>query len=222
MFVGLRAAFVAVAGLVLVAASNTLPAEPVAISAPEAPQPDRSYAFVLDGSQPSVSQAVDSRLPYDFSSQLDDDSDKPVPTGAKIRSASLRALVNATDVETTGLDSELRCLATAVYFESKGEPLEGQLAVAQVILNRVESRRFADSICGVVHEPKQFSFSKTAAVRQNSDIWRTAVAIAQIALDDRWQEIAPDALFFHANYVAPSWRQSRVKISQIGAHIFYR
>lgn len=222
MFVGLRTAFVAVAGLMLVAASNALPGEPVTTAAPEAPQPDRSYAFVLDGSQPSASQAVDSRLPYDFSSRLDEGVDKPRVATTGIRTGSLKALVNATDVETTELDSELRCLATAVYFESKGEPLEGQLAVAQVIINRVESRRFADSICGVVYEPKQFSFSKTAAVRQNSDFWRTAVAIAQIARDDRWQEVAPDALFFHANYVAPSWRQNRVKISQIGAHIFYR
>src|SRR3546814_654655 len=135
--------------------------------------------------------------------------------------ASLKELVAATPVS-TDLDSELRCLATAVYFESKGEPLEGQLAVAQVILNRMESRRFADTICGVVHQPRQFSYSKTAAVRTQSKNWRTAVAIASIAREERWQEIAPDALFFHANYVAPSWRQSRVKVSQVGAHIFYR
>src|SRR3546814_12776204 len=86
----------------------------------------------------------------------------------------------------------------------------------------MESRRFADTICGVVHQPRQFSYSKTAAVRTQSKNWRTAVAIASIAREERWQEIAPDALFFHANYVAPSWRQSRVKVSQVGAHIFYR
>ena len=219
MFVGLRAAFVALAGMALVAASsNALPAEPVAIAAPSAPQPDRSYAFVLDGSQPSASKAVDDRLDYDFSSQLDEVTERPLIA----HSGSLRALVNAAQVEKVNLDPELRCLATAVYFESKGEPLEGQLAVAQVILNRVESRRFADSICGVVHQPRQFSFSKSASVPRGSDSWRTAVAIAQIARDDHWQEVAPDALFFHANYVAPSWRGSRVKISQIGSHIFYR
>src|SRR3546814_5204393 len=86
----------------------------------------------------------------------------------------------------------------------------------------MESRRFADTICGVVHQPRQFSYSKTAAVRTQSKNWRTAVAIASIAREERWQEIAPDALFFHANYVAPSWRQSRVKVSQVGANIFYR
>src|SRR3546814_9589743 len=71
----------------------------------------------------------------------------------------------------------------------------------------MESRRFADTICGVVHQPRQFSYSKTAAVRTQSKNWRTAVAIASIAREERWQEIAPDALFFHTNYVAPSWRQ---------------
>lgn len=220
MFVGLRAAFVALAGMALVAASNALPAEPVAVAVPGAPQPDRSYAFVLDGTQPSPTHAVDARLSYDFSSQLDDVAEHPA--AAPVRGGSLKALVNASEADTADLDPQLRCLATAVYFESKGEPLEGQLAVAQVILNRVESRRFADSICGVVNQPKQFSFSRNTAVRSGSRDWRTAVAIARIAQADRWQEIAPDALFFHANYVAPSWRQNRVKISQVGAHIFYR
>lgn len=206
--------------MMLVAASNAVPAEPVSISAPAAPQPDRAYAFVLDGSQPSPSRAVDVRLSYDFSSRLDDQAAperRPVATGG-----SLRALVDASQVDTGNMDAEMKCLATAVYFESKGEPLEGQLAVAQVILNRVDSGRFASSICGVVHQPKQFSFAKNGAVRTASADWRKAVAIAQIARDDRWQEIAPDALFFHANYVSPGWGQRRVKISQVGSHIFYR
>lgn len=218
MFVSLRGAFVALAGMALVAASNALPAEPTAIAVPDAPQPDRSYAFKLDGTQPSPTRSVDSQLAYDFSSQLDDVSDQPVLA----EGGSLKALVAATPVDTAEMGSELRCLATAVYFESKGEPLEDQLAVAQVILNRVESHRFADTICGVVNQPKQFSYSKSAAVRSGSSNWRTAVAIAKIARDDRWQEIAPEALFFHANYVAPSWRQTRVKVSQVGAHVFYR
>lgn len=221
MFVGLRAAFVALAGMALVAASNALPAEPVAVAVTDASQPDRSYAFVLDGTQPSPTRTVDSRLSYDFSSQLND-ADDVAEQPAITRGGSLKALVDASLSGTSDLDPQLRCLATAVYFESKGEPLEGQLAVAQVIINRVESRRFADSICGVVNQPKQFSFSRNIAVRNGSNDWRTAVAIARIAQDDRWQEIAPDALFFHANYVAPSWRQNRVKVSQVGAHIFYR
>src|SRR3546814_5993539 len=65
----LRAAFVALAGMALVAASNALPGETVAIAVPAAPQPDQSYAFKLDGSQPMPTQAVDAQLAYDFSSQ---------------------------------------------------------------------------------------------------------------------------------------------------------
>lgn len=220
MLTGLRTAFVAVAGLLLVAASNTAAKEPVAIDAPAAPQPDRAYAFVLDGSQKSASQAVDARLPYDFSSRIDENTDVDQEV---IRTAgSLRALVRSVDTANVTIDDEFHCLATAVYFESKGEPLEGQLAVAQVILNRVEARTFANSICGVVHQPKQFSFSKTAKIPYHSQNWRTAIAISKIAIDEQWQEIAPDALFFHANYVSPSWRQRLVRVSQVGAHIFYR
>ena len=220
MFVGLRAAFVALAGMALVAASsNAVPGGAVPIAAPSAPQPDRGYAFMLDGNQPSPSRAVDAQLSYDFSSQLDDVSEGPAP--APVAGGSLKALVNATGTSAE-MDTQLRCLATAVYFEAKGEPLEGQLAVAQVILNRVESGRFASSICGVVNQPNQFSFAKGVSIPTASGNWRTAVAIARIARDERWQQIAPDALFFHARYVAPSWRQNREKISQVGAHIFYR
>lgn len=67
---------------------------------------------------------------------------------------SLAALAAAVDTDGVTRDGELACLATAVYFESRGEPLEGQLAVAQTILNRVDSGRFATSICGVINQPR--------------------------------------------------------------------
>src|SRR3546814_4841468 len=120
MFVGLRATFVALAGMVLVSASNVVPAKAEAIASSVA-QPDRSYAFVLDGIEPSASEAVDNRLSYDFSSQLDDATEVEQPVTA---SGSLRALVDASQVDAASVDPELRCLATAVYLEAKGEPLE--------------------------------------------------------------------------------------------------
>ena len=72
---------------------------------------------------------------------------------AEARPSTLTALISAMDAVDTASDRELHCLANAVYFESRGEPLDGQLAVAQAILNRVESGRYADSICGVVNQP---------------------------------------------------------------------
>lgn len=121
------------------------------------------------------------------------------------------------------LDDEMRCLAVAVYYESKGEPLEGQLAVAQVILNRRDSGRFASSICGVVYQRGQFSFTwdKRPDRPANSEMWRTAQAIAVIAATDDWREIVPDATHFHARRVSPGWNRLQ-RVSAVGNHIFYR
>lgn len=117
-------------------------------------------------------------------------------------------------------DAEMRCLANAVYFESRGEPLEGQLAVAQSIINRVESGRYADSVCGVVTQRGQFTFDHSRTPAKGID-WRTAMSIARIAATDMWREIAPRAVSFHAARLSPGWR-GKTKIAQIGNHVFYR
>lgn len=135
--------------------------------------------------------------------------------------ASLADAVDANDAPGAG-DPELRCLAGAIYFESKGEPLSGQLAVANVIINRTESGRFPDSICGVVRQPGQFSFLRGGQVpdiRPNAQ-YRTALGIARVAMDQEWDNPAPKALFFHARRVSPGWNKARV--ATIGNHVFYR
>lgn len=136
--------------------------------------------------------------------------------------ASLAALVESHgDPET--LDDEMRCLAGAVYYESKGESLAGQLAVARVIINRAESGRFASSLCGVVTQRGQFSFVRGKIVPQPpvaSRDWREAVAIAQIAMSDSWDSPAEGALFFHARRVSPNW--GKKQFASIDNHIFYR
>ncbi len=147
---------------------------------------------------------------------------EPVPAPEPVRAASLADLVAATPMPET-MDEELRCLAGAVYFESRSESLAGQLAVAHVVINRAESGRFPRTMCGVVYQKSQFSFVRggqmppiNTAHRQ----WRNAVAIAQIARDGSWQNAAPGALFFHARHVSPGWNRPRV--AQIDNHIFYR
>lgn len=120
-------------------------------------------------------------------------------------------------------DGETDCLARAVYWESKGEPLAGQLTVARVIINRAHSGRFADSVCGVVRQRGQFSFvhgGSIPAAPQGSRDWHTAVAIAQIATQDLAAGPAPRALFFHARRVNPGWHLTRV--ATVGNHVFYR
>ena len=119
---------------------------------------------------------------------------------------------------------ELECLATGIYFESKSEPLAGQLAVGQVIANRADSGgRFPSSYCGVLFQRGQFSFvhgHSLPHVSRDSRQWQTAVAIAKIVDQGLKQSSVGDALFFHARYVSPGWHLKRV--ASIGNHIFFR
>jgi N-acetylmuramoyl-L-alanine amidase len=118
---------------------------------------------------------------------------------------------------------ELECLAVGVYFESKGEPLMGQLAVGEVIANRAQSSRFPSGYCSVVLQRGQFSFVRGGSwpsVSKQSRAWKTAVAIAKIVDQDLKNSTAGNALFFHARRVSPGWKMKRV--ASIGNHIFYR
>lgn len=143
-------------------------------------------------------------------------------TAPAARPAKLSTLIARMDDadDAVAADGDLRCLATAVYFESRGEPVEGQLAVAQAIINRAESGKYANTLCGVINQPRQFSFDRTRTPRPGSD-WETAQAIAKIAIDGLWQEVAPKAVSFHATHVSPNWR-GKTRIAQIGRHVFYR
>ena len=119
---------------------------------------------------------------------------------------------------------EVECLAVGVYFESKSEPLAGQLAVGKVIANRARAGgRFPPSYCGVLFQRGQFSFvhgRSLPSVPRSSRQWQTAVAIAKIVDQGLKDSAAGNALFFHARYVSPGWRLKRV--ASIGNHIFYR
>ena len=121
------------------------------------------------------------------------------------------------------LDRELHCLAGAIYFESKGQTLEGQLAVGRVIVARAKSGRFPSSYCGVVYQRSQFSFvrgNSMPPIAKSSRNWSTAVKIARIAHEGSWKSPVEGALFFHAAHVSPNWRLKR--LARIDDHIFYR
>jgi N-acetylmuramoyl-L-alanine amidase len=136
--------------------------------------------------------------------------------------ADLTELVSAHRASDPG-SRELECLATGIYFESKSEPLAGQLAVGQVIANRATSGRFPSSYCGVLFQRSQFSFIRgksLPAAPRSSKQWQTAVAIAKIVDKGLKLSSVGKALFFHARYVSPRWRLKRV--AAIGNHIFYR
>ena len=150
------------------------------------------------------------------------DDARPAVSRGIVRGGSLDAMVSDHDMP-AAIDSELRCLATAVYFESKSEPLKGQLAVAHVVRARAASGKFPRTLCGVVKQPRQFSFvrgGQLPSVPTGTRDWREAVAVAEIALADAVASPVPGALFFHATHVSPGWKRARV--GQVQNHIFYR
>lgn len=148
----------------------------------------------------------------------------PAPAATDSDDADYATLAAAVAAQPATVDDEeLRCIAIGVYYESKGEPLTGQLAVADVILNRTSSGRFPTSACGVLTQRSQFSFVKGGRlpdVDTSRPAWKTAVAIARIARDELWKSPAQGALFFHARRVSPNWGKTRV--ASLGNHIFYR
>ena len=122
------------------------------------------------------------------------------------------------------------CLTAAIYYEARSEPIDGQRAVAQVVLNRVRDRAFPKSICGVVYQGAerqtgcQFSFTCDGSLHQPREpaAWARASAVAQAALAGMVYAPVGAATFYHANYVLPWWASSLNRIGAIGSHIFYR
>src|SRR5690606_12801927 len=119
-------------------------------------------------------------------------------------------------------DRERRCLATAIYFEARGEPKRGQIAVGQVILNRVRSPLFPETICGVVYQGQmrkgcQFSFTcdgHTDNPRDNEQ-WELAQPLAkEIMSGEHWLPEVGYSTFYHANYVRPRWASRMNKIDK--------
>jgi spore germination cell wall hydrolase CwlJ-like protein len=136
----------------------------------------------------------------------------------------LYALVDKYSVGTP-LDEQSNCLATAVYFEARGESLEGQLAVARVVMNRASSGRYPPDWCSVVKQPAQFSFVRHGEfpwIDTTSTAWGRAQGVARLAIANVVPSVDPNVLWYHATYVAPSWGRRLNMVERIGAHIFYR
>lgn len=128
--------------------------------------------------------------------------------------------------------ADLTCLAQNIYFEARGEPLEGQYAVAEVTMNRVASPRYPDSVCDVVHQRHwsarsrryigAFSWTELESLpRPKGPAWQRARSIAEAVYDDRHTPKVAGALFYHADYVQPAWANELQPVAEIGSHIFY-
>lgn len=218
--IGAALSFVAVAALSSSGAATAFGAADIVEAEKSSLLPGAVYEAAAGEGQTPVDYTIIPDVP---AARADADAareDAAAPVRADAR--SLAELVDLNDGTQTS-SREQECLAGAVYFEAKGEPLDGQLAVAQVILNRAKSGRFPGSICGVVFQPSQFSFVRGGGfppIARSSQNWRDAVAIAKIAQNDMWDSSADDALYFHARRVSPGWKLRRV--GAIGNHVFYR
>lgn len=165
----------------------------------------------------AASAEAQSAADYNFIPETTDEADERASAAT-----SLSELVSA-NLRSETADREEECLAAATYFEAKSEPLDGQLAVANVVLNRAKSGRFPSSVCGVVFQRGQFHFVRGNGfppIARSSRDWREAVAIAHIARENLWESRMGKAMFFHATRVRPGWRLAR--LGTLGNHVFYR
>ncbi|HEV7344951.1 MAG TPA: cell wall hydrolase [Devosia sp.] len=128
-------------------------------------------------------------------------------------------------------EKELWCLATAIYFEARGETYRGQVAVAQVVLNRVQDHRYPDTICGVVFQNQsrrnacQFSFACDGIPETINDrrSWAQAEDIAErFTAGELYLTEVSNATHYHATYVRPAWAPRMTKLTQVGLHVFYK
>ena len=127
-------------------------------------------------------------------------------------------------------DKQVSCLAEALYFEARGEPIKGQLAVGEVILNRVEDTRYPSSICKVVNQGTgrrfacQFTYTcdgKLETVHERKP-YEMALKVAKILLTTHERKLTRGSTHYHSNYVNPKWSKKFERVAKFGRHIFYR
>ncbi len=127
-------------------------------------------------------------------------------------------------VQTEALErTELGCLALNIYHEARGESRQGQLAVAAVTLNRVRDERFPDSICSVVWQPRQFSWTHTQRSYFPRDMkaWTRALKLARTSLSQKVVAEYDDLLYYHSKKVRPGWSRHKRFVARVGSHLFY-
>ena len=153
---------------------------------------------------------------------------EPISLEALRAEAAQRAVARAQRRE-----NELECLAENIYFEARGEPLNGQYAVAEVTLNRTRAPHFPHTICAVVHEMRwdpsrkrvvaDFSWTELGDLSPgDGPAWKRAKDVASAEYDDLRDPVVPGALFYHSTSVRPSWAKNRKTVATIGNHVFYR
>ncbi|MGI9317131.1 MAG: cell wall hydrolase [bacterium] len=119
---------------------------------------------------------------------------------------------------------ELGCMAMNIYHEGRGESAKGRAAIASVTMNRVRSHRYPDSVCEVVWQRKQFSWTAVAPrhhVINDPKAWKQALVVAQLFLSGAQISLVGDATHYHSVHVQPSWLDNTKLVALVGDHIFY-
>lgn len=214
----------ALAGVALLSAASCVPPRQgvsrvsQAVPPPTPRQLLRDLALDVPGDLPGLAG-----LPASLRDAVDDTDAGPAPATAA--PPFLAQMQSQDDAERA-----TNCLTAAVYYEARSEPVDGQRAVAQVVLNRVRDRAFPHSVCGVVfqgstrHTGCQFSFTcdGSMAHRREPYAWARARAVAEAALAGSVYAPVGGATFYHTSAILPWWASSLTRIGSVGAHIFYR
>lgn len=216
-----------------IAARNAGPVDPSLQQSVIGAQPD----FIQGDESPRISvasidpgQASAALLAIESMSVLD--PNVPVPTALPETLAYARANTPSTERDANPFsDRERWCMATAIYFEARGESYRGQVAVAQVVMNRVKHPAYPNTICGVVFQNStwrnrcQFSFACDGKPERVTDqtSWKTAEEITdEVTSGALYLPEVSNATHYHAAYVYPHWASRMVRVTRIGLHIFYR
>jgi spore germination cell wall hydrolase CwlJ-like protein len=166
--------------------------------------------FSIPASPPApIAQPAEVQQPAPEAAAASAASPAPVTTPAPVRRAAAAS------------EAEINCLARVVLYEAGSEPRAGQLAVAEVVMNRVRSPRFPNSICGVIYQRGQFSAIRSYSPPRNAR-WSRAVALAREVAGGEARSVVGRALYFHASRVRPAFARTQARVAQIGGHIFYR
>ncbi len=212
----------------MTAAAQWAPRRPAMARAHESPSfsdgatPSLPLEMALNSSTPTPSDGVLVVVEIDPSQAQTTIAPKSLADGSQPNYAAL--------IDPKDSARQMRCLAEAIYFESRGEPEQGQAAVAQVVLNRVRSGIYPTTVCGVVYQDRnrpfacQFSFAcegKSLRIEEPGP-WAVATRIAQeVVSGSNYNSGVEEAVNYHANYVSPFWIGYLRKVDRIGNHIFY-
>ena len=205
--------------------------QPVAYSEEVAPEPELAVAHVIPASLPVPDvQAAPPVVQPPSLVRLPFNPGLPLDRAVQGRNGQA-TLYDGGLTAAEFITKEKRCLSNAIYFEARGEPIEGQLAVAQTILNRVRSDAYPNTVCSVVYQGQQrhnrcqFSFACDGIPDRTNERaqWELAQDLASRVADGKvWLPEVGFATHYHADYVRPSWLYLMHRLARVGRHIFYR